>query len=136
MRSFELNIVTPDGLMYSGPADMLHVRTIEGDIGVRARHVDFATALGMGELRLDIEEEHRYAACIGGLLTVRDGEVCIVATTFEWADEIDPLRVKMAIENVEKILESAQNSKDKKRAEAKLKRALVRLSVVNNRRIS
>lgn len=131
MNTFPLQIVTPDGLLLDANVFMVKIRTIDGDIAIRARHIDFLTALGMGECRIDLDnQKSRYAACMGGLVTVLAGEVRIVATTFEWLEEIDRFRAEAAQKLATEILESDASAKEKKRAEAHLRRSLVRLGVV------
>ncbi len=129
MLSYSLQIVTPDGLLYDDEAIMLRVRTIEGNVGIRARHANFATALGMGVAYIDIDKTtRRYAACIGGLLAVVEGKVRLVATTFEWAEQIDIVRAKAAKENAEAIINSDLSKRDKAVAQTRLRRAQIRIS--------
>ena len=72
----------------------------------------------------------RFAACQGGLLTVSGGQVWVMATTFEWADEIDAERAQRARQEAEERLRALDRSDEQFRiAEAKLKRALTRLHV-------
>ena len=74
--------------------------------------------------------QRRCAACMGGMLTVLDGEVRLVATTWEWAEEIDQARAEASKKRAEEIL--AQKNLDKRDyelAQARLKRALVRTSI-------
>jgi len=130
MRTFHLKIVTPDGLIYDGDALRLTVRTIDGDIGIMAGHLDLVSPLGMGRASLVTESGTRYAACIGGMLSVKKDLVTLVATTFEWADEIDPQRAHASYERAQKVLQSKNATQLELRlAEARLKRALVRQSV-------
>lgn len=130
MNSFHLQIVTPDGLAYDGDAQRLIVRTIDGEIGILANHIDMVTALGMGPAKILIDGTVRKAACIGGLLTVTRGDVKLVATTFEWAEDIDRERAENAYQRAKAVLDSKNTSeRDLKLAEAKLKRALVRKGV-------
>ena len=71
--TFELQIVTPDGLIFEGEAEKLFCRTIAGDVCILARHCDYMTALGMGEARVTMADGTvRRAACIGGMLAVTD----------------------------------------------------------------
>lgn len=133
MSTFPLKIVTPDGLIYDGEAERLIVRTTEGDIAILARHIDCVAALGMGRATVvDPSGNRRYAACIGGMLSVVDGEVTLVPTTFEWAESIDEARVQLSVERAEKVLQSKESSStDIRLAEARLHRALVRKSVAS-----
>ena len=132
MSSFPLKIVTPDGLIFDGQAEKLIVRTITGDMAVLARHINCVAPLGMGRATLEANGERRYAACIGGMLSVVDGEVTLVPTTFEWAESIDTVRAQASMERAEKVLrDSNASSTDIRLAEARLHRALVRKSVAS-----
>ena len=131
MSSFLLKIVTPDGLQFEGQAEKLIVRTTSGDVAILARHINFVAPLGMGQaIVVDDQGNRRTAACIGGMLSVINGQVDLVPTTFEWADEIDLDRAQRAFDRADKIIkDSASSDTDVKMAEARLRRALVRKSV-------
>ena len=134
MSSFPLKIVTADGLIYDGPAEEIVVRTITGDMAVLARHMNCVTPLGMGRATVVVNGERRHAACIGGLLSVVNGEVNLVPTTFEWADSIDAARAEASRERAEKVLNNETSSDtDIKLAKARLHRALVRSSVASGK---
>ena len=92
MRSFPLQIVTADGMVFDGQAESISVRAAGGDMSVQAGHCDYVTVLGMGQARLIVDGKVRTAACIGGMLAVADGKVRLVPTTFEWAEDIDLTR--------------------------------------------
>ena len=133
MTSFPLKIVTPDGLIFSGEAEQLFVRTIHGDVGIMARHINYVAPLGMGQATVVTEGNRRTAACIGGMVSVIDGEVTLVPTTFEWAEDIDIPRAEASLKKAQKRLEDENASEsDLKLAEAKLRRALVRTSVAKS----
>ncbi len=130
MTSFPLKIVTPDGLQFDGQAEELIVRTTSGDLGILAGHTNLVAPLGMGRATVVSKGRRRYAACIGGMLSVVGGAVTLVPTTFEWAEDIDKARADASYERAQKILHSLDATKtDLKLAEARIHRALVRKSV-------
>ena len=132
MTPFALKIVTPDGLAYDGQAEEVIVRTTSGDIGILAGHLNCVAPLGMGRATIVIDGQKRYGACIGGILSVVDGAVTLVPTTFEWADRIDEDRVEASYQRAKDILQDKQASgTDIKMAEARLRRALVRKNVAS-----
>ena len=134
MNSFPLKIVTPDGLEFDGQAEELIVRTTTGDIGILAGHINCVAPLGMGRATIITEGKKRYAACIGGMLSVVGGNVTLVPTTFEWADEIDTARVDASYARAQSVLSSKSASEaDIKLAQARLRRALVRKSVASDK---
>lgn len=134
MTSFPLKIVTPDGLQFDGQAEEIVVRTTGGDMGILAGHVNCVAPLGMGRATVITGGERRYAACIGGILSVVSGEVRLVATTFEWAEQIDLDRALRSEEKARGTLAGkGASDMELRMAEARLKRALVRKSVAEQR---
>mgnify|MGYP003294279262 CR=1 FL=1 len=151
MTPFSLKIVTPDGLIFDGQAEELVVRTTSGDLGILAGHINCVAPLGMGRATVIIDGKRRYAACIGGMLSVMDGKATLVPTTFEWADEIDTERAEASYERAQAVLHNKDanatsqqraeailrkhdaSDTDIKLAEARLRRALVRKSVASNK---
>ena len=128
--TFPLKIVTPDGLIFDGQADKLIVRTSTGDTAILARHINAVFPLGMGQAIVEADGKRRTAACIGGMLSVVDGAVTLVPTTFEWSDQIDADRAARSQQRAEGVLKNKDSSDAEiQLAEAKLKRALIRKSV-------
>ena len=107
MSSFHLQIVTPDGLFYDGQAESLNLRAAQGGLTILPRHTNFVTTVGMGPAKVVLEGKSRIAACIGGMLSVINGEVRLIATTFEWAEDIDRERAKSALARAEEKLADA-----------------------------
>jgi len=132
--TYHLQIVTPDGQCFDGQAVRLIVPTIHGQVGILARHINYVTALGMGQAKVVTEDGERWAACIGGMMAVTNGDVKVVATTFEWADQIDVERARASIARAEAML--ADPNKDEhtvQYANARIKRARVRLSAAEKK---
>ena len=130
MNPFPLKIVTPDGLQFEGQAQELVVRTVSGDMGILAGHINCVAPLGMGIATVVVDGQKRYGACIGGMVSVMNGEVKLVPTTFEWADRIDKARAEASEQRARRIIDDKSSSTtDLRLAEARLKRALIRKSV-------
>ena len=133
MMPFNLKIVTPDGLFFDGQAEQLIVRTTTGDIGIMARHMNYLAPLGMGRAVVIANGQRRTAACIGGMVSVMNGEVTLVPTTFEWAEDIDVERAEKSFAKASKVIEENSSNTDIKLAKAKLSRAMVRKGVAKYR---
>ena len=132
MTNFPLKIVTPDGMIYDGQAEMVIVRTITGDMAFLAKHINCVAPLGMGCATVVIDGQKRYAACIGGMITVVEGNVNLVPTTFEWAENIDVARADAAKMRAEGIIHRDNaTAAEIQLAQARLDRALVRRSVAS-----
>ena len=134
MTPFSLKIVTPDGVCFDGQAEELIVRTTTGDLGILSGHINCVAPLGMGRAMIVSEGVKRYAACIGGMISVVDGTVSLVPTTFEWAEEIDAERAQRSAQRAQAVLDNKTAADmDVVLAKARLRRALVRKSVATDK---
>ena len=129
MATFHLQIVTPDRLVFDGQVERVVARTVGGDVCILAKHIDYAAPLGIGEAHIiDENGKAHTAACSGGMLTVYGGEAILMATTFEWAEEIDLARAQRAQQEAEEKLRTLQrDEREFVMASAKLKRAIARI---------
>lgn len=85
MNTFPLKIVTAGGLFFEGHAQRLVVRTTSGDLGVLAHHINCVAPLAVGQaMVVDAEGRRRYGNCSGGILSVQNGEVNLIPTSFTW----------------------------------------------------
>lgn len=135
MATFPLKIVCPDGNKFEGSIQQLTVRTTTGEMGVLARHTNCVAPLGMGRATIVTEDNAtRHGACIGGMLSILNGQATIVCTTFEWANEIDIARVERSVAKARSVLDDKHASDTELRlAEARLRRALIRKNVASNK---
>ena len=131
MKEFHLEIVTPDGLAFEGMVESLLVQSNEGYVEFLAGHIDYITPLGIGRARLKIQSKDKFAAVSGGFVTIAQGKATLVATTFEFAEDIDLERAKKAKEYAKDILTSSKDSKTIEIAKIKLQRALARIDVAS-----
>ena len=131
MSTFHLKISTPDGLLFDGEVERVRVRMIDSDVCLLAHHTDYVSAVGAGEASIAVADgQVRKAACIGGMLAMINNEASLIATTFEWAEDIDLDRAKRAREVAQTRIAAAKNDdRELMLASAKLQRALVRINV-------
>ncbi len=133
MRTFQLQVVTPEGILFDGEAESVLVHTLEGDVEILAGHTDLFAPLGVGRARILAGGEKKSAACSGGFLSVLKGKVKLAAVTFEFADTLDITRANAAKERAERAIAAARDDREQRIASAKLARALARISVYENR---
>lgn len=129
MKSYKLKIVTPEKFFFDGEAEQITLRTTEGDIGILANHIRYVCNIVAGPLKVKDKNGDREAALSEGILKVSDNGVTVLASTAEWADEIDLERAEKSKKRAEEILADKSREHEFERAEIKLKRALARLSV-------
>ena len=98
--TFPVEVLTPEGEVYSGDVEMVSTRTETGSIGIRAQHAPLLGMLSPAELRLYETEDAppvRYAQG-EGYVQVADGRVLILTEEAVKPDELDvaDLREKLA----------------------------------------
>ncbi|MDR0890146.1 MAG: F0F1 ATP synthase subunit epsilon [Oscillospiraceae bacterium] len=89
MSGFALQIVTPDGCMFQGQAQALLVPTTQGYVSIRKGHADYVAALCSGTVSVTSADTVKKAACGGGFISVENGEVRMVATTFDYEEDTE-----------------------------------------------
>ena len=129
MREFHLQIATPDGVKFDGSAESLLIKCSEGDVEILAGHADLISALGIGRARVKAGGKSRVASVSGGFISVSKERVEVVATTFEYADEIDTARAEAAKEQAEAAIRNAKNAAEIEKAKLKLMRAVNRINI-------
>lgn len=125
----KLKVVTPTGGFYDGDVSMVELTTTEGEIGIYPDHIPLTAVVAPGVLKIHENGGEKEAALMSGFITILPEQVTIMAEIVEWPDEIDYHRAEEARSRAERRLSSGQADLDVVRAEAALKRALVRLNL-------
>jgi F-type H+-transporting ATPase subunit epsilon len=124
--ALQVELVSPERILYSGEADMVVARTSEGDIAFLTGHAPFIGALGIGAVSIratDGTEER--AAVHGGFVEVSGDRVTILSDVAELASDIDAARARRALEQAER----RTGDQDDAEAEAALRRARLRVEL-------
>ena len=130
MSNLLVKIVSPDGELFSGEAKSILVTTAGGEVQIYAGHADLLAPLATGRAKLTLTDgSSRWAAISGGFIIVSKEETKVVATTFEFADEIDVNRANLAKQKAEEALKNATEAKEIEVAKSKLLRAVSRINV-------
>lgn len=121
-----VDLVSPEQLVYTGEADMVVVRTTEGEIAFMTGHTPIVGALAVASARIyQTDGEIQHIAVHRGFVEVsRDDHVTILSDMAELAEVIDTERALRAKERAE---EELHREEENEAAAAALKRATVRL---------
>ena len=129
MEDLTLQICTPDGVSFEGEIISLTLRTVVGDVCILKHHINYMTPIESGRVVIKTKDGERVGACSGGFVSVTDNVARIIASTFEFADEIDIERANKAKEKAQARIAASKSDDELRLAEMKLKRALTRISV-------
>ena len=128
-KEFQLKILTPDKEAFNGPVSYVKAPGVEGYFGILVNHAPILSALRIGELEIEENNQRKFFAVSGGYLEMLDNHVSILAETVESAKNIDVARAEAAKLRAEKRLVAKEPGIDFERARIALFRALNRLKI-------
>lgn len=89
MAQIRVDIVTPDGVIFSDMADTVMVPTPDGYIGIKAGHIRLMTRVQLGLLRIKRGNNLVLMAVSDGYMEVMPDKVIILGEAAEIAGEMD-----------------------------------------------
>lgn len=128
-KMFQVKIVTPDRIFYTGEVEMIEFVTTSGEIGVYRNHIPLTTVLAPGAVILHEAEGEKVAAVHAGFAEILPEQVTLLAEIAEWPEEIDQNRAEAAKKRAEERLQAKSDNVDIVRAELALRKALTRIDV-------
>ena len=126
---FKVEMVTPDGVVFSKEVVSLKIPGLEGMFGVLANHAPFMTGITVGPIEADTGSETITLATSGGFTEVLPDKTTVIAETAEVSAKIDVQRAEAAAERARNMLSAKQSGIDVERARLALLRAVNRLKV-------
>ena len=132
MSKIHIKVIQPDQIRIDKDYDHVIVPGVDGDFGISFDHTPFITKIRTGVLQLFQNDNFEEYAIHDGFVTVENNIITIVCDTIEKKDEIDITRAKASRERAEERLKSSKENINFRRAEASLKKALVRLELHSN----
>lgn len=127
-----LEIVTPEKIVVSQEVDSVVAPGTDGEFGVLPGHIHFLTGIVPGELRYNTGAGKESMAVTTGFAEVSNDKISILVDAAEKISEIDAERARQAMERARERLGKDRRTEDidNLRAEAALRRAIVRTRVV------
>ncbi|MBI4565531.1 MAG: ATP synthase F1 subunit epsilon [Planctomycetes bacterium] len=132
-RTFKLEIVTPEKIVFSEDIVSLVVPAERGYLGILAGHAPLLCTLQPGEITIRRETGDLYFATSGGFLEATPHTTKLLCESAESVQEIDTTRAEEALRRAKERLHAAGASIDRDRAQAALDRAQNRLNVAQKR---
>lgn len=140
-KLFRVDVVTPDGLIYSHRSSIVDMRAIDGQRAIMYNHTPILTPLAIGDVRVkrsrEMSQKVDHIAVNGGYMEFSNNVATIIADSAERASNIDVSRAEAAKARAEKHMKEAREKHDERsleRAEIALRRAVNRISVYNTRK--
>jgi len=127
MASIKVEIVSAEGEIFSGEAQMVFAPGQLGEIGIAPRHAPLLTDLKPGEVRVQTAEgEEQFFYVSGGILEIQPQLVTVLADSALRADELDEAAALEARERAREALEGRHGEIDLEQAQRDLVEAEAR----------
>lgn len=126
--TIHVDIVSAEGEIYSGDADMVIAPAKMGDVGIAPRHAPLLTDLRPGEVRVQVpdQDDELFFYVTGGILEVQPHLVTVLADTALHAGELDEQAAMEARRAAEEAMKGATAKEDIARAQEQLVEAAAR----------
>ena len=131
-RTFDLSVVTPEGAVFEGEAQMLIVPGAGGEIGVLARHAPLVAMLKAGEVRVRAGGEWQSFAAGPGYFRVHQDRALVLVDDAVRAEDIDVEEARREVEEARALLErveAGEEGLDRWQAEQRLRHAENKVTV-------
>ena len=134
-HTIQVDIVSAEGEIFSGPATMLFAPGSQGDLGIAPRHAPLLTLLKPGEVRVQTPEgteQHFFVG--GGALEVQPNKVTVLADTAIRAKDLDEAAALAAKQRAEESLREKVDKISLAEAQAELARIVAQLKLIERLR--
>ena len=134
--TIHVDIVSAEGEIYSGKAEMVFAPAEMGEVGIAPRHTQLVTRLKPGAVRVKVKEgEDELSFYVsGGMLEVQPDVVTVLADTAIRAADIDEAAAVEAKRKAEEALSGHQAEFEYAKAQAELAEAVAQLRAIENLR--
>ncbi len=128
MSTIQVEIVSAEGNIFSGLAEMIIAPAQMGDVGIMPRHAPLLTNLRPGEVRIQMpdQEEELLFYVTGGVLEVQPHLVTVLADSALHGDQLDEQAALQAHQAAEEALKGATGKEDITHAQLQLVEAAAR----------
>ncbi|MCU7850668.1 MAG: F0F1 ATP synthase subunit epsilon [Candidatus Thiodiazotropha sp. (ex Monitilora ramsayi)] len=130
--TIHVDIVSAEGEIFSGLAEMVYAPAVMGEVGIAPRHTPLVTRLKPGEVRVDTgdskEMQHFYVS--GGILEVQPHVVTVLADTAIRATDLDEAAAQEAKRRAEDAMADRSAEFEYAKAQAELAEAVAQLRAI------
>jgi F-type H+-transporting ATPase subunit epsilon len=120
---FPVEVLSPEGEVWSGEVEMVSTRTSTGSIGLLANHTPLLAMLDPTELRLYESESEVIRFAQGeGYLQVGGNRALLLVEEAHTPDELDAADLRDRLQRAERELESAEKDSEQERVAERDKR--------------
>lgn len=132
MSTFQVEVVSAEGQIFSGEASAVYAAAITGEIGILPRHAPLLTKLKAGALRVQTAAGEQAIFIGGGIMEVQPKLVTVLADSAMRAGDADEKAALAAKQRAEEMIANGGKEIDLAKAQAELVEAAARLKFVQD----
>lgn len=132
MSTFQVEVVSAEGQIFSGEATAVYAAAITGEIGILPRHAPLLTKLKPGAVRIQTAAGEQSIFVGGGIMEVQPKLVTVLADSAMRAENADVAQAEAAKKRAEEMLANAKKDIDLAEAQKELIEAAARLKFVQD----
>jgi F-type H+-transporting ATPase subunit epsilon len=134
-NTIHVDIVSAEGQIFAGEANMVYVPASQGEIGIAPRHAPLLSTLKPGEVRVQIDGQEEQSFYVGGgALEVQPHLVSVLADTAARARDLDEAAAQAAKQRAEEAVRDRKDKLELAEAQAELARAVAQLRAIERLR--
>ena len=124
--AIHVNIVSAEGAIFEGDADMVFAPAKAGELGIAPRHAPLITTLKPGSVRVQTGGTEKLFYVTGGILEVQPYLITVLADSALHAEQLDESEALAARERAKELLQGKTEGIDLAAAQAALVEAEAR----------
>ena len=124
--AIHVNIVSAEGAIFEGDAEMVFAPAKAGEVGIAPRHAPLITTLKPGSVRVQSGDGEKLFYVTGGILEVQPHLVTVLADSALHAEQLDEAEALAARERAREMLQGRTEGVDLAAAQAALVEAEAR----------
>ena len=132
--SMQVDIVSAEGEIFSGKAEMLYAQAADGEVGVMPHHTQFLSSLKPGPVRVVSGDEESHFYINSGIIEIQPSVVTVLADAAVRAADLDEAAAEEAKSRAEEAMENAKSETDLARAQIELAEAVGQIQAITKLR--
>lgn len=134
MKTFLLEIITPEKVAFTDAVDMVNVPSATGTLGILSRHVPLFAKLVEGELKIKRGNEEYFLAIGGGFVEITHDKVMILVTRAVHANQLNEQEIEKAKKAALEVLKQKPSQEAIQTANVLYRQSLVDMQILRRRR--
>jgi len=132
--SMQVDIVSAEGSIFCGKAEMVFAQAANGEVGIMPHHTQFLSSLKPGQVRVVSGDEEDHFYINSGIIEIQPDMLTILADTAIRAEDLDQAEAEDAKRRAEEAMEDAKTATDIAKAQVELSEAVAQIQTITKLR--